>query len=168
MTCFGTTQCCSRCLRFLALAVQLYNSFCLLSAPLSIVTLDKSATRRGTREKAGIVELQRRSTFRGVAVRMVRDGYLIDASHFHCILHPGPGYILADVLFIHPLVASHTHSAARTLGHAAVRSDADKHRDYLADDNCPGYAFCGFPFETFRCHAAPPHSHPLRFPPARV
>jgi hypothetical protein len=35
---FCTTQCCSRCFRFLAFAFHPYDSFCLLSALLSIVT----------------------------------------------------------------------------------------------------------------------------------
>jgi hypothetical protein len=66
---------------------------------------------------------------------------------FHCSLRPGPGHVLADVFFIHPLAASYLHSAACTPGHAAA-GDADKHRDYNADHTCPGYVFRTKSFET--------------------
>jgi hypothetical protein len=67
---------------------------------------------------------------------------------FHCNLRPGPGHVLADVSFIHPLAAAYLRSAARTPGHAAALGDADKRRDYYADHACPGYAFRALSFET--------------------
>jgi hypothetical protein len=67
---------------------------------------------------------------------------------FHYNLRPGPGHVLADVSFIHPLAASYIRSAARTPGHAAALRDADKRRDYFADHNCPGDAFRAISFET--------------------
>jgi hypothetical protein len=54
---------CSRCFRFLALALHRYNSFCLLSAPLSIVPvlqdqhdlfLEENQHKYGVRENAYI------------------------------------------------------------------------------------------------------------------
>jgi hypothetical protein len=67
---------------------------------------------------------------------------------FHCNLRPGPGQILANVSFIHPLAASYIHSAARTPGHDAALRDPAKRRHYFADPNCPGYAFRATSFET--------------------
>jgi hypothetical protein len=67
---------------------------------------------------------------------------------FHCNLRPGPGHVLADVSYIHPLAASYLRSTARTPGHAAALRDADKRRDYYADHACPGYAFRAVSFET--------------------
>jgi hypothetical protein len=66
----------------------------------------------------------------------------------HCHLRPGPGHVLGDISFIHPLASSYVHLAARTPGHAAARRDADKRRDYYADHNCPGYMFRAISFET--------------------
>jgi hypothetical protein len=70
------------------------------------------------------------------------------AGDFHCNLRPSPGQVLADVSFIQPLAASYLSSPARTPGHAAALRDADKHRDYYADHNCPGYAFRAISFGT--------------------
>jgi hypothetical protein len=67
---------------------------------------------------------------------------------FHCVLRPGPGHVLADVSFVHPMAASYVRQAARNPGHAAARRDADKRREYYADHNCPGYAFRPLSFET--------------------
>jgi hypothetical protein len=67
---------------------------------------------------------------------------------FHCNLRPGPGPVLADVSFIHPLAASYIRSAAGTPGYARALRDADKRRDYFADHNCPRYAYRAISFET--------------------
>jgi hypothetical protein len=60
---------------------------------------------------------------------------------FHCNLCTGPGHVLADVSFIHPLAAPYTGYAARSPAHAAALRDADECRDYFANHNCPGQAF---------------------------
>jgi hypothetical protein len=67
---------------------------------------------------------------------------------FHCNLRPGPGHVLADVSFIHPLAASYLRSVARTPGHAAALRDADERRDYFADHKCPRYVFRAISFAT--------------------
>jgi hypothetical protein len=67
---------------------------------------------------------------------------------FHCNLRPGPGHVLADVSFIHPLASSYIRSAARSPGHASALRDASKLRDCFADHNCPGYAFRAISLET--------------------
>jgi hypothetical protein len=59
----------------------------------------------------------------------------------HCNLRPGPGHVLADVSFIHPLAASYTQSAVRTPSHTAALRNANKRQEFLADHDCPGYAF---------------------------
>jgi hypothetical protein len=66
---------------------------------------------------------------------------------FHCNLRPGPGHVLGDVSFIHPLATSYPRAAARTRGHAAALWDADKRREYYTDHACPGYACRAISFE---------------------
>jgi hypothetical protein len=67
---------------------------------------------------------------------------------FHCNLRPGPGHVLANFSFIHPLAASYLGAVAGTPGHAVILRDADKHSDYYAHHACPGYAFRAISFET--------------------
>jgi hypothetical protein len=66
----------------------------------------------------------------------------------HCHVRPGPGHILADVSFIHPLAQTYLRRAAQEAGSAARLRDSQKVRDYLRDHNCPGHTFRPVSFET--------------------
>jgi hypothetical protein len=67
---------------------------------------------------------------------------------FHCHIRPGPGHVLGDVSFIHPLAPSYVHRSAEQAGSAARSRDQEKLNEYLRDHNCPGHTFRPISFES--------------------